>query len=374
MPHILWSRSTDGQQPGLVVGHDRILLHYTTSYGKNKGVRLLCYDMEGRVRWSRLGWRGMLRLPGNRFLVNATDDSPLVVAGEGDICHRWKHGKVERAEQHGDTLLLDDGQGVRAADLELRPLWQVTWPASRPAIYCFARGAFYWAEGNSLWRCTPQGRAEVFCRLPQELITGAMDEWEQTTGNSALAGGHFTPGMPDFTLSRRGDRPFSYYWRVSFDAAREQFFLADVLAPHLLLCFNQAGRPRWCRYISFGCCGGTPCRLPNGLYVASSGCGGILSWLDGDGHILFQSLPHGGVGLATAYSNEVWVLPDGRCLVQGGPGVVAYDATGERLWVFPREYSSFYCDPARQILVGCYWQNKEPDGSIQTHLEFAHGL
>jgi hypothetical protein len=201
-----------------------------------------------------------------------------------------------------------------------------------------------------------------------------MDEWERTTGRPALAGWYIRPGTSEPIKFQVGDRPWHFYWRLAFDEAAGRFLLANAMAPHLILCLERSGRPRWCRYLSFGCCGGVPSRLPNGLYVASSGCGGILSWLDGDGNILFRSDPHEGVGLATAYCNEVEVLPDGRCLVEGGPGVVACGPTGERLWVFEQFYSRYRCDPSRRILVGCYWRNNEPKGPNRACVELAQGI
>ena len=114
--------------------------------------------------------------------------------------------------------------------------------------------------------------------------------------------------------------------------------------------------------------------MPNGLYVASGGCNGILSWLDPDGNLLFQSRPHEGVGLATAYSNEMLVLPDGRVLVNGGPGLVAYSLEGELLWKLGRCCSPFHCDPARRILVGWHWEKSEPDSPTRVCLELWGGV
>src|SRR5579884_2488328 len=359
MPSIIWSRSLAGKRPDLLLGEDRILLHYTPAGARQGSTELVCYDLAGDERWTRPGWSVLLSLPGDRSLVNTSDGCPLVINGDGDILHRWKSGRVEWAGRHGDVLLLADKQQVWGADLDLRRLWEAGWPGqSGPGSHCFVGGTFYWVEGDSLRCCTPGERPDTTCRLPTDLIAAAMDEWERTTGNSALAGWYIRPGMADFASFGVGDRPWSFYWRLSFDEGR--FFLANAMAPHLVLCLDRSGSPLWCKYLSFGCCGGVPSRLPNGLHVASSGCGGILSWLDGDGHILFRSEPHEGVGLATAYSNDVLVLPDGRCLVEGGPGVVAYGPTGERLWVFGQGYSRYRCDPAREVLVGCYWRNNEP--------------
>jgi hypothetical protein len=100
----------------------------------------------------------------------------------------------------------------------------------------------------------------------------------------------------------------------------------------------------------------------------------VLSWLDGEGNILFQSAPHTGPGLASAYTDEVFVLPDGRVLANGGPGLVAFDSMGKRLWGFDSFYSQFDYDPAKGVLVGCYWRNDSAGGPKQTTVEFATGL
>jgi hypothetical protein len=375
MPDVLWSRTWEGERPDLLLGEDCVLLHYTAVGGKQGGTRIVCFDLAGRECWTRLGWSVMLSLPGNRFLVNTPEGKPLVVNSDGEVLHRWKSAGVERAERHGNTLVLADKCQVWAADLRLNGLWRAPWlNSSGPMIDCFVDGAFHWVERNELWRWTPRGPTEPVCSLPSDLITGAMDQWEQTTGNSALAGWYIRDGMSDSAPFRKGDRPLFWYWRVAFDLEGRQFFLANAAGPHLILCLGSSGQPRWCKYLSFGCCGGVPSRLPSGLYVASSGCGGILSWLDDDGTVLFQSEPHEGVGLATAYSNQVQVLPDGRCLVDGGPGVVAYCPTGSRLWEFGKDYCRYRCDPTRGILVGCSWYNNEPKARNRTCVELAHGI
>src|SRR5262249_37665827 len=155
----------------------------------------LCYDLRGCKRWSRPGWSVLLSLPGDCFLVNTPEGRPLVINSRGGILYRWMSGGVERAERHGHTLLLTDNRQVWAADLDLRRLWRLPWPGtSSPMINCVVDGALYWVEGNSLRSCRPDGRMNIVGRLPADLIAGAMDEWEQTTGKSALAGWYISPG------------------------------------------------------------------------------------------------------------------------------------------------------------------------------------
>lgn len=82
-------------------------------------------------RWARPGWSVLVSLPGDRFLVNTSDGSPLVINGDGCISHRWQAGGMEWGRRHGNVLLLADKQQVWAADLELRPLWQASWPGNQ---------------------------------------------------------------------------------------------------------------------------------------------------------------------------------------------------------------------------------------------------
>jgi hypothetical protein len=81
-----------------------------------------------------------------------------------------------------------------------------------------------------------------------------------------------------------------------------------------------------------------------------------------------------GEGLATAYTSEVKVLPGGRCLADGGPGIVSYGPAGEQLWWLKTSYCRFHCDPERQILVGCYWEKKESKGPNRAYVDFVRGL
>jgi hypothetical protein len=236
-------------------------------------------------------------------------------------------------------------------------LWRLTWPGKSPGINCFVEDTFYWAEQDEVKYCTRGGRSGTFGRLDEGHIAAAMDRYEQGSGGAI-----------------RLVRDFPFCWRlVCFDKRQRLFFLANFL-PHLVCCLDQVGRSRWCECLGPGCCGGAPYSLPNDLFVTSGGCNGILSWLDGNGNILLQSLPHEGVGLATAYSSELHILSDGRVLVDGGPGLMAYNMAGELLWKFGHSYSQFRRDSARHMLVGCYWQNNEPKSPNLTHLECARGL
>jgi hypothetical protein len=375
MPEILWFHADEGEQPDVLLGEGRILMHYTAVSGGHKGIELLCYDFEGRRLWRRPGLTCLLSLPGGRFVVNTPEGRPMAIDSDGQVMHRSGFGGIERAVRHGEMLLFAGKNEIYATDCCLRGLREIAWPGqSASAIDCFVDGAIYWVEGNCLRRCTLDGPPEDLCPLPRDLIAETMDEWERTMEISALVGWYSRTDMSGSAAFKTGDRPFCFYWRVAFDAAGQQFFLANAVGPHLVLCLDRTGCPRWCTYLWCGCCGGVPVVLPNGLYVASSGCGGILSWLDREGKVLFQSVPHKGEGLATAYTSDVRVLPDSRCLADGGPGIVAYGPRGELEWIFPHSYSRFCCDPVKRIMVGCHWRTNDSRTKSVWCLECSEGL
>lgn len=375
MPEIVWTQVLDGEQPDCLLGKDRILLHYT-ALGQEKS-STVCFNMLGRPMWSRPGWKVLLTLPCERFLLNTPNGMPIIVDGDGEVCRRWSGSGIERVERHGSLLLMASKQQVDAVDLELNPLWQIRWLGSAsPSIDCFVDGFLFWIEHGHLRLIDQNGRPETLWRLPDDLINEAMEQHEKTTGNQALSGWYARLDDPSSQIKPfvKGDRPLFFYWRVSFDRDEGRFFLANGMAPHLIACLDRLGEPLWCKYLSCGCCGGLPFALGNGLYVASSGCGGILSWFDSNGNIRFQSEPQEGVGLATAFSNEVTVLPNGNCLVGGVPGILAFSPGGEQLWVLKQGYSAFHCDPTQELLVGCYWRKGEGSTPSKTFLEVSHGL
>jgi hypothetical protein len=356
MPQVAWSRSVEGCRPGLFLTAARALLHYAAPEQERPN-RLACFDLDGKELWRREGLRGLLSLPGGRFLVNTPEGSPLVLDADGRVMHRWAGAGVAEVTDHAGLLVFADTPRAWGVGPDLTPLWELDWPGpGAPRIDCFAEGAFYWAEENELRFCHRAGRHGTFCEVPEFFVAAAAERFERSTERRAFPEGGF---------------PFR--WRVRFDARRWVFLLANFI-PHLVLCIDALKRPRWCECLSEGCCGGLPYPLPAGGYVASSGCGGVLTWLAWDGEVLGQSEPHEGVGLATAYDNRVVVLPDGRALVHGGPGIVAYGPDGRRLWVFAADYYDLHCDPAGDFLVGCYWERDEAGGASRACLGLINGL
>jgi hypothetical protein len=132
-------------------------------------------------------------------------------------------------------------------------------------------------------------------------------------------------------------------------------FLSNYLYPHLLMRLELDGAARWCTYLSPGCCGGAPAQLPNGTLVVSSGCGGILTWLDPTGQSIHKTKPHEGVGLATAFLPRVRVLSDSSAIVDGGPGVLSYGADGSLQWRWKEDCVRFDYDAGLGLLVTASW-------------------
>lgn len=228
-------------------------------------------------------------------------------------------------------------------------------------VRCFTNEEFYWVERNEVWRCDLAGRAERFADIPLDLVEWTLAEHERKTGVAALQA--WSVRIPQRETEQRatprlaaiGDRPSIYHWWLTYDEKTRSFFLSNIGMPHVLLCLAEDGRPRWCRYLSPGCCGARGHRLSDGLLVASSGCGGILTWFDDEGNIHYRSKRHTGVGLASAY-DDVTVLSSGVVLVSGGPGLLAYDR-GELVWEVETHPSGFGVWEDAALLVLCDWKN-----------------
>jgi hypothetical protein len=306
----------------------------------------VCFDLQGARLWGRSGLRGLASLPDNRFLVADHRGVPRILDGDGCELARWTgKGGIDRAARHDNLLALRAGSTVYVTDLDLQPVNKLEWPReATPAIDCFVDGSFRWVDGNKLWMRSVFGEPQRFASVPRGMVREAV--------------------------SRR--RLPSYLdWQIAFDEDEGVFFLANIMPPHVLVCLDRQGNANWCRYISPSCCGGVGYRLPSGLCVTSSGCGGILTWLDSHGHILFRSDPPPSPNLAFGYSNVVTVLSDGRSLIQGLQGLAAYDSRGELLWKAKLHYSygQYEVCEERGLLVGCGWSKHKSEGGTTAVLE-----
>src|SRR5579884_4327923 len=114
MLQLLWSRSMAGERPDVLLGKDCILLNYMAIRGKQKGARLICFDLEGRELWSQSGGNRLLTLGEDHFLVNMPEGEPVVVSSSGRIVHRSLASGIEQVTRHGDLLMLADKRHVWA--------------------------------------------------------------------------------------------------------------------------------------------------------------------------------------------------------------------------------------------------------------------
>ena len=364
VPGVLWTKSYEGRRPGILLGEDRVLFHYFTgpenvshlgerviihhSPKPTDPCELVCFDLRGQELWGRSGCCGLTSLPDNRFVVSDHKGVPHIIDGDGRALASWEgQCEIERAVRHHNMFALQAGSTVWVTDLNLRPVNELNWPdKSTPAIDCFVDGAFRWVEGGKLWKRTVLGKPECFGSVPLDLVEQA------------------TPG----------NRRFDYQWQIAFDEDEGVFFLANNLHPHVLICLDHQGNANWCSYLSPLCCGGVGYRLPNGLYVTSSGCGGILSWLDTQGNIQFRSDPPPTPNLAYAFSNVVTVLSDGRSLIWGPGGIVAFDPAGDLLWKAKVHGSQYEVSEERGLLFGCGQAKGESEERTNAVLEAVDGL
>ena len=220
--------------------------------------------------------------------------------------------------------------------------------ASRGGGLVVDGGVLYIDDGRVM-RSDRQGRAELVCRIPMELVHVAMNRWEAETGLPAVGG-----VWPDL----------GFEWSLSADAELG-LFVVNSGPPHLIVHLGPQDNAKWCTYLSPDCCGGAPAHLSTGELVVSSGCGGIVSWLDPDGRVLRRSKPHEGVGFACALSPHIRALADGSCIVAGVPGVTAYAADGTLRWIWKEHCgSAFDYDDAVGLLVTATWTRDGDKNSV----------
>ncbi len=367
VPELLWSRSFSGSSPRVfLTSSSRILFQFGSCWASPpaKPEQLICLDRDGGEElWRRGDLFALDVLPGDRWLADAHGRSSLQVreaTGE-EVVRLPKGPRIADAVRHGDRLALATMDGrVIVTDLALTPSVEFAWPRKGSArLGCLIGQRFHWVEENEIWCCDFAGRAERLAEIPLGALERAMSDYEVESGLPAKQGWSITfPRLGEKSETRSftvGDRPMWYEWSLTHDAETEVTFLSTLTLPHLLLCFDKEFRMRWCRYIHWGCCGGPGYRLPSGQWVASTGCGGVLTWFDDAGNILFQSKPFEGAGLAIAFDTRLKVLSSGQSLVMGAPGVMAYER-GELVWRLNVDVHDYAVCERDELLVVCRWE------------------
>jgi hypothetical protein len=332
---------------------------------------VICLDRNGTVLWRKTGWFVHDVLPDDRWLGNwKKSGRPNVFdSGGTEVAELRLRAEIVKGVCHHDRLALASRDGrVIVTDLSLAPIAEFPWPGQGESkLDCLMGRYFHWVEGNDIWRVDFQGRAERIAEVPIDRVLQAMTDYDLETGQSAMEGVVISlPGSSGNSSDCRaltvGDRPRWYPWSLYHVPESSAIFFSTLTAPHVLLCMDEDFELRWCRYIHWGCCGGRGYRLPDGLWATSSGCGGVLTWLDGSGNVLFRSEPHAGGGLAIAYSHCVTVLESGLVLVSGAPGLSAYER-GELVWEMNGDIFGYGVIEDLDLLLVSWWERSSFFGS-----------
>jgi hypothetical protein len=382
-----WSRSfVNGSPERILLGAQRVVYGYRDRGEASAEFEpaAVCVDLNGRDCWSMPRFQPWFVLRDDRVL-GITPPGVRVLDRDGRPSRGIRDGSTDVVcdaiyDLTGtrDRLYITNRDELLVTDRDLNLIDRVPVPDGHYAQY-IGDGVAY-VQGDRIEVLDRRGRTETLCELPVAIVEEAMRRWERETGRPALAGviSATIPAGADLetelpavfedtarqTAYGLGDRPQQYHWRLAFVDSVGSLFLHNFLYPHIVACIGLDGRVRWCTYLSPACCGGAPAELPNGRLVVSSGCGGILSWLDANGTIVAQTQPHEGAGLATAYGSDVMTLSSSTCLVGGGPGLVAYGANGELLWQFSDGGDCYDYDEERQFLVTAAWSRADDGQSV----------
>jgi hypothetical protein len=382
-PQLCWERLLPGRNPRQVLfGDDCLVVDYIDDQGRGGTAgasAAVCMDFDGNERWRAPRIRLGCALAGNKFLATAESGETIIIHAKDGHAEEWGAElgvghTTTRTWRQGEHVFLLIKEKLLIADLWLRPIRQVALTTNHGAF--FADGHVYLESGSIMF--SDFDRSRVLCRVPSDMAEAAMARWERETGKPAIWGtivdGPFDPStIVASIMDAKKQRAIAvghrmrFRWLLRVEPQMGVVFLANGDSPHLLACVGLDGQPRWCVYLSGACCGGLPRLLPNGRHVVSSGCGGILTWIDHNGCVLAQSKPY------ERLSNRVIELPDSGCLVEGERGIVSFDADGQVRWVWKHPSTNLGCAPARDRLVAVSWTSRRDDSKILS-IACARGL
>lgn len=373
-----WDRSLVGRNPSRVlIAGSNIACSYIEDQGGGgtPGPRkLVCFDLEGNQRWTA----------GDFDLQAALVDGTLIGISEagalrfvdGDGCEQTRVREVaiegaRRVTASGDRFVVTTNVEAIVVDAAFNDLVRIPVNEDRGGVV--VDDAVLYLDGDQIVRVDQRGRVESLCPIPIAMAHDAMLRWERETGTPALHGvatlnidpsADFGAELAAAVTDSSRQTPFSmgqrlsrFNWSLNYVESTNALFITNGTFPHLIICVGLDGVARWARYLSSGCCGGGPVALPNGELVTSSGCGGIVSWLNDQGDVKRQTVPHDGVGLATAHSGRVRTLADSSCIVDGGMGIEAFDAKGDLVWRSDDDCSCFDYDETLGLLVAAWWND-----------------
>jgi hypothetical protein len=380
MPRELWRRTFPGRNDDpAVLADGRVVVGYVADQGRSgsPGPAAVCLDFAGRELWSAREFKPKAALPDGSLLgidaagrIHALDEAgqprpvPRSLA-ELSVREITRAGAHLHVETEAELLIADDALAITGR-IAIPPM-------VRRRFRAFTGDGFVWVDSGNLMISDAAGAARSLCTVPVELAEEAMDRFEEETGEPALGGwlkldlrseevvenpslladALRDPGRQE--RLDRGDRTGEYLWTPSVDLEEEVVFLANVEAPHLVMCIGVDGEPRWCIYLSSGCCGSAPAALPDGSYVVSSGCGGTLSWITAAGYVLHRTDPPVATDLSGAFDDRFHIFPDSSCIASRGDDVVAHGPDARVLWTLPRAGAHFAFDERRDMLFTSAW-------------------
>lgn len=373
--HIDWTRSLRGRNPSRVlIAGSLVACSYIDDQGKPGAPgpeRLVCLDLNGKERWSVPDFRLDVALRDGR-LVGVTQSGEFrVVDLDGRDADGLRDGRkkvarkdVREVRKTSDGLLVRTGADVFVVDAALEVVDRFPAPLTDANVVVVDAAVVY-VDHKRVMSVDRRGRKSVVCDVPTDMAHDAMDRWERDTGTAALDGIWVATNAskrlaPDSEEGKGrllgiGDRLPIAAWQLHYDGVAGTLFLVNHIQPHVVIALEPDGRARWCTYLSPGCCGGSPTRLPNGELVVSSGCGGIVSWLDATGRVLRRSERRG------LLSRNVRALSDSSCVVDGG-SCLAYRADGTLRWEWGCDCSDY--DEQRDVLVLANWNSKTENSTI----------
>ncbi|MFL5540533.1 MAG: hypothetical protein ACJ8J0_16200 [Longimicrobiaceae bacterium] len=359
---------------------DRVAVGYVADQGQGGSpgpIAAVCLDSGGRELWSARDFMPEAALPDGSLVGLDAAGRMRILDGAGrprPIPRDFSGLRVKGITGTGSHLHLETEAELLIADRELTITGRVVIPPMDPRSFrAFTGDGFAWVESGTLMISDAAGAARAVCTVPVELAEEAMDRFEEETGEPALGGwatvdvsidalredpSRFVDAIRDPRRQERldrGDRLGEYLWNPGVDREEGVVFLANVQPPHLVMCVGLDGAPRWCICLSSGCCGSAPVSLPNGAYVVSSGCGGILSWITATGYVLHRTDPPVATDLSGAFDSRFHILPDSSCIASRGDDVVAHGPDARLLSTLPHAGAHFAYDERRDVLFTSAW-------------------
>jgi len=334
----LWSHRFAGMQPQIYAVGARVFVQLSDwdpdRFG-DKQQTLRGLDTEGRLLWS-LRDAELRSILDDGCVVDSPGHGDLRrIDGLGQVTHRVGGAFIEVASVGDRLLLRENGGKVQMTDLAFKRIRRLRRANSVLQPKCCRRGEHLYviSKEGVISRFDRRGKRDAFAKISAKTIEQTIADFERTSGRSALEGWIAREGEPT-RVFKRGDRIDIHYWCLSYDPEADLFFATHIMMPHLLVCIEPGGGLRWSRYIAAGCCAGKPRRLSNGSWVASSGCSGVLSWIEESGEIVHRSERRGEGSLL---GSDVEVVDGDVVLVTGG-GLCAYDS-GALIWNLDDVYS-----------------------------------